>query len=107
MPLTNQMLIDPVFAFDWLAPAIFLLLLRRWTKSWWMAFAGMLIGATLAAFLLTGSEMYLVWPSPFLFFLGGIYGLVAVGQGLAVLLPLLLLWRLVHRRSFNVSFRSN
>jgi hypothetical protein len=53
------MLLLLVFAIDLLGPVCLLLLLKRWTRRLWSAFAGTVIATPGAAFFLTGGAAWL------------------------------------------------
>jgi hypothetical protein len=106
-----------------LGPAILLVWLRGRTRQWWIAIPVTLLMAPVVAFLLTGGIAYLMtyirvviqgdtsvpdeygWTVPQ--YLGmtfgkcGIYGVLFAGLGAMFWVPALVLWRIIHSRSFR------
>lgn len=108
-------------AFDALGPLIVLIYSRRQSGSWRRAIRNTMLAATVFAFLLTGivgalstfvgnslwpRSVYSVESEPvFVFLIVGMYGVGFAGMGLLYGVPLIGLWRLLHRRSFDMVTR--
>ena len=106
-----------MIVFDAVGPSAILLYTKRRSGSWRRAIRNMLLTATVVASLFTGivgaltvavqglvrppSNTYIVEHDPafgFLYF--AIYGLGFAALGLLYCIPVIGLWRLLHRRSF-------
>jgi hypothetical protein len=124
----DNLLLWVIIALDLVGPTVLLLLLWRWTRRWWIAFAGTLVLVPLVAYFLTGG---LAWLSTYLrvvvrgdtsvpdsigetvtdylivtFDVCGAYGVMLASTGFVLSLPLVGLWRLVHPGSFKHFTRS-
>jgi hypothetical protein len=113
---------------DMIGPIALLLLLRRWTRRWWIASVGTLIIAPFAAFEFIGG---LAWVLTYFrvvidgdtsipdgrgqtvpdylsmtFVISGGYGVLFAGTGFLITLPLISLWAAIHRKSFNRAIRN-
>jgi hypothetical protein len=116
-------LVGIVLSVDFLAPALLLVCFRRRMGEWSKAFLATLFITPFAEFFVTGGIAWITtyfqivvagntWIADgdrmsvssylgFTFFLAGSYAVIFAGIGFAMSLPLLGLWRIVHRRSFN------
>jgi hypothetical protein len=123
----EKLLLGIVIAADMLGPVLLLLLLRRRTRSWPVAFVGTFVFAPCAAFLVTGGVSWLatyvkvvgggdtsvpdrigmsVPDYLWLTFGGcGVYGVLFAGTGFLISLAMLGVWRLVHPASFRRAAR--
>jgi hypothetical protein len=109
--------------FDMVGPGVFLLLLRRWMRRWWIAILGVICVFPIIAFCLTGGIAWLmtylqvfvrgdtsvankmgVTAMQYVNYSGfgtGVYGVMFAGMGLAISLPFILAWRLIQKASFQ------
>jgi hypothetical protein len=96
-----------IVTLDMVAPIMFLLLIQRCAKRAQVVLVCALFGSLFFAFCLTGIAVYISAPDEVSFWVGGIYGVAGAGWGWALLLPVLILWRLIDRKSSNRFFRWN
>jgi hypothetical protein len=123
MSRTDELVLIIALAFDMAAPIVLLLLLRRWTGQWWVAFMGTVIVIPIGSFLLTGAAAWLVTYCRLVirgdifipdeigqtlpeylattFGVCGAYGTMFACLGFGLSLPVLALWWIVHRRSLD------
>src|SRR5258708_6117309 len=123
MTRTEELLAYVIVALDMIGPIVLLLLLRRLTRRWTVAFPATLILPTLPAFFFTGGEAWLSTYHRVVirgdtsvpdaegetvpgylamnFIVCGVYGVMFAGTGFGLSLPVVGVWRLVHPRSFH------
>ena len=110
------------------SPVVLLVFLRRWLRRWWLALLlTLLILVPVAFFSVGGVAWRLTYERVlvegvesipeafegsvdrylgFTFAVSGAYGVVFATTGLALSIPILLVWRTIHRNSFNRLTRS-
>jgi hypothetical protein len=112
MKTLTAVLMWSLLGIDFVAPVAVLLFVKRRSGSWQRAAFTCLLTATVVAFLVNGTVGWLLsllqWAirdgSPYrgmAFPVCGVYGMLFAGTGLLYLLPMVGLWRLAHRRSFE------
>ncbi len=106
-----------------IGPAVLLLLLRRWSRQWWVAIIGTAVATPPTAFLTVGGVAWALtyWrvgvggdtavPDEigmsvqqylgFTFAVCGGYGVLFACTGLGLSSPVIVLWRLAHSNSFS------
>ena len=104
-----------VVSLNVVGPIAALLFVKRRSGSWRSASLACLLSATVLAFLLTGTVGWITvfvqmaiqgefrWDLAIAFPTMGIYGIGFAGMGLLYLLPLIGIWRIFHRRSFEAA----
>ena len=122
MAWSDELWVPSVIAINIVGQAVLLLLLRRWTRRWWVAVFGSIMMTPFTAFFLTGG---IAWLATYYrvvvcgdtsvpdrlsrsipqylsmtFGMCGMYGVMFAQFWFWLPLPLVILWRLMHPSSF-------